>query len=145
MPKVSRSVIVDADADTVWRLIRDFNGLSTWFPAVPASVIEDGLPSDQVGCVRRFGEGEGVPREKLVSLDDVTRSYRYTLLSGPFAVRDYLATVRVTPVEDGGAPRSLVEWFNTYDCDPGDADGLATTFDGIFGPALEALRARFAG
>lgn len=142
MPKIVRSVVVDADADTVWRLVRDFNGLPSWSPGLPASVIEDGRPPDQVGCVRRIGEA----REQLVTLDDVTRSYRYTMLSGPFKVRDYLATLRVTPVHDGGAPRSLVEWSNTYDCDPADADGLATTFgDHIFGPALDALRERFAG
>lgn len=142
MPKVVRSVVVDADADTVWRLVRDFNGLPSWSPGLPASAIEDGLPPDQVGCVRRIGEA----RERLVTLDDVTRSYRYTMLSGPFKVRDYLATLRVTPVHDGGAPRSLVEWSNTYDCDPADADALATTFgDHIFGPALDALRERFAG
>jgi len=145
MPKNVRSVVVDADADTVWHLIRDFNGLNTWFPALPGSVIEDGMSADQVGCVRRFGDDADAAREKLMALDDVARSYTYTLLSGPFKVRDYLATMRVTPVHDG-SPRSLVEWSNTYECDPADADGLATTFgDHIFGPALGALRDRFAG
>ena len=145
MPKVERSVVVDTDADTVWQLIRDFNGLSSWIPGGPVGVIEDGLLSDQVGCVRRFGDGDDAPRERLVTLDDVTRSYRYTLLSGPFKVRDYLAVMRVTPVHDGGAPRCLVEWNNAYDCDPADEAALDTTFGKIFGPALDALRARFAG
>ena len=145
MPKNVRSVVVDADAGKVWDLVRDFGGPATWFPAVPAGVIEDGFQPDQVGCVRRFGEGDGVPREKLTALDDVDRSYTYTLVSGPFRVRDYLATLRVTPIHDGGPARCLVEWSNTYDCDPADADQLATTFaDHIFGPALAALRDRFA-
>jgi hypothetical protein len=145
MPKNVRSVVVDADADTIWALVRDFGGLHTWFPALPAGVIEDGLPPDRVGCVRRFGDGEDAARERLSALDDVDRSYTYTLLSGPFKVRDYLATLRVTPIHDGGAPRSLVEWSNTYDCDPSEVDGLATTFgDHIFAPALAALRERFA-
>lgn len=141
MPKVVRSVVVDADADTVWQLVRDFNGLSSWTGNLPDSEIEDGLRPDQVGCVR----GIGGAREQLVTLDDVTRSYRYTLLAVPFQVSDYLATLRVTPVHDGGAPRCLVEWSNTYDCDPADADDLAALFgDRIFGPALDTLRKRFA-
>lgn len=146
MPKNVRSVVVDADPDTVWALVRDFNGLSTWFPALPASVIEDDRPADQVGCVRRFGDDEDSAREKLTALDDVARSYTYTLVSGPFRVTGYLATVRVTPIHDGTTPRSVVEWSNTYECDPADADGLATTFaDHIFGPALASLRDHFAG
>lgn len=146
MPRNVRSVIVEAGADAVWDVIRDFNGLATWFPALPAGEIEDGRPSDAVGCVRRFDLGAGPPtREKLVALDDDARSYSYTLVEGPFPCRDYLATLRVVPVNDGGEPRCLVEWANRYDCDPADEKNLATTFgDQIFAPALAALRDRFA-
>lgn len=147
MPRNVRSVVVDAGADAVWDVVRDFNGLATWFPALPPSRIEDDRPSDAVGCVRRFElGGDGPPtREKLVALDDAARSYSYTLVEGPFPARDYLATLRVIPINDGGAERCLVEWSNAYDCDPADEKPLATTFgDQIFAPALAALRDHFA-
>lgn len=146
MPRNVRSVIVEAGADAVWDLVRDFNGLATWFPALPASRIEEGRTPDSVGCVRRFDLGGGPPtREKLVALDDAARSYSYTLVEGPFPARDYLATLRVIPIHDDGAERSLVEWSNSYDCDPSDEKSLATTFgDQIFAPALASLRDHFA-
>ncbi|HEY3687524.1 MAG TPA: SRPBCC family protein [Streptosporangiaceae bacterium] len=146
MPSNVRSVIVEAGADAVWGLVRDFNGLATWSPAMTVSVIEDGLDPATVGCVRRFDLGNGgVARERLTALDDVARSYTYTLVEAPFPARDYLATLSVTPVADGGPDRSLVAWSNTYDCDPSDEKSLAATFgDHIFAPALAALRDRFA-
>lgn len=145
MPSNVRSVIVEAGADAVWGVVRDFNALAAWFPALPASVIEDGLDPATVGCVRRFDLGDGnVTRERLVALDDVARAYSYTLVEGPFPAWEYLATLSVTPVADG-TDRSLVAWSNTYDCETSDAKGLATTFgDHIFWPALAALRDRFA-
>ena len=37
MPKAERSVVADADADTVRQPIRDFNGPSSWVPGRPAA------------------------------------------------------------------------------------------------------------
>ena len=54
MTKVYRSAVIDAPADKVWKLVRDFNGLPKWHPAIATSEIEGGLPADRVGCVRRF-------------------------------------------------------------------------------------------
>ena len=54
MIKVYRSAIINAAADEVWKLVRDFNGLPKWHPAIATSEIEGGLPADRVGCVRRF-------------------------------------------------------------------------------------------
>ncbi|HVL73621.1 MAG TPA: SRPBCC family protein, partial [Beijerinckiaceae bacterium] len=46
MAKAYASAIVDAPVETVWALVRDFNGLPTWHPAIARSEIEDGLDSD---------------------------------------------------------------------------------------------------
>lgn len=142
MPRTYRSVIINADAEAVWSTVRDFNGLSSWAPAMPASVIEDGRPSDTVGCVRRFDSGDGPDiRERLLALSDVDRSYSYNLLEGPFPVTGYQATLRVSPVSDG---RSFVEYYATYDCDPAGAEQLEKVFgDNIFAPALASLADKF--
>ena len=54
MAKVYISTVLPAAAATVWRIIRDFNGLPQWTPFVAESRIEQNLPSDQVGCIRNF-------------------------------------------------------------------------------------------
>lgn len=142
MPRTYRSTVVNADAEAVWATVRDFGGLQAWAPQMPSCVIEDGRPSDAVGCVRHFDGGDGPDiRERLLELSDLDRSYTYNILEGPFPVTNYKATLRVSPVSDG---RAFVEYFATYDCDPGGADGLEKLFgENIFGAALAALNSKF--
>ena len=82
------------------------------------SMIEDGKASDQVGCVRSMHLQDGAHiRERLISCSDVDRHYSYNFETTPFDVLNYHATLRVTPVTDGD--RSFVEWWTTFDCEPG--------------------------
>jgi hypothetical protein len=139
------STVVDASADEVWAAIRDFGGLSGWHPAVSESSIEDGPPPDRVGCIRHLRLQDGaVIRERLLHLSDAERSYSYNFETTPFAVQNYHATLRVTPVTDGG--RSFVEWWTTFDCPPERGQEWVDTFAGaVFKGGLDALKARFGG
>jgi hypothetical protein len=56
-------------------------------------------------------------------------------------VRDYVASLRVTPLGD---EQSLVTWSARYDCDAVDEAGvLAQVRDGVFRPGLAAPVHRF--
>ena len=67
-------------------------------------------------AVRSITLGDGtVIREKLLAHSDETRSYTYDFQKTPFDVDNYNATIRVTPVTDGG--KAFVEWWTTFDCD----------------------------
>ena len=59
MIRIYTSSVIDAPADAVWGLIRDFNALPSWLPIVVESRIEDGQPADKVGCVRAFRMRDG--------------------------------------------------------------------------------------
>ena len=48
------SAVIDAPVEEVWRIMRDYNGMPSYHPGIKHSLIEDGRPSDQVGCVRRL-------------------------------------------------------------------------------------------
>ncbi|MEK0083700.1 SRPBCC family protein [Benzoatithermus flavus] len=145
MAKAYASTVVDASADAVWALIRDFNGLATWHPAVTDSVIEDGKAGDQVGAVRSFHLQDGAHlRERLLSFSDVERSYSYNFEKTPFAVRNYHATLKVSPVTDSG--KAFVEWWTTFDCEPEKIEAWVETFAGaVFKSGLDALKAHFGG
>ena len=54
MPHVVKSTILDAPADRVWAVLRDFNGHDRWHPAVATARSSARQPSDKIGCVRRF-------------------------------------------------------------------------------------------
>ncbi len=138
------STVVNAAADEVWARIRDFNGLATWHSGlVNASEIEEGKAGDQVGAVRSFTLGDGTHiRERLLAHSDADRSYTYNFEKTPFDVDNYRATIRVTPVTDGGA--SFVEWWTTFDCNRDEQDHWTGFFASqVFQGGFDALKAHF--
>jgi len=144
MAKSYASTIIDAPADEVWARIRDFNGLATWHSGmVASSQIEEGKTGDQVGGIRNFTLTNGANlREKLLAHSDEDRSYTYDFQQHPFDVDNYCATIRVSPVTDGG--KSFVEWWTTFDCDRDQIDHWQGFFaNEVFQGGLDALKAHF--
>lgn len=104
MVQVYVSSVIDASADNVWSRIRDFNGLPQWHPSIADSRIENGQPSDRVGCIRQFHTKDGgTIRERLLALSDYEYSCSYEILESPMGVANYIAALKLTPVTDGGA------------------------------------------
>ena len=117
MSKAYASSVIPAPAAAVWSVIRDFNALPAWHPAIATSEIEDGRASDQVGAIRSFKLTDGAHiRERLLDLSDVTMTCVYNFETTIFDVKEYLATLRCTPVTDGDA--CFIEWWATFDCAP---------------------------
>ena len=61
------SAVIDAPVERVWAVMRDYNGMPSYHPGMQHSLIEDGRPSDQVGCVRRLTLAEEVRSAKSCS------------------------------------------------------------------------------
>lgn len=119
MAKVYVSGIIDAPIEKVWAVARDFNGHGEWHPLISESHIEDGRPSDQVGCVRNFTLTDGGHlREKLLAFSDHDRFYTYNILVSPMPIENYVATFRCTPVTEGD--KTFVEWSAEFDVAPED-------------------------
>jgi hypothetical protein len=71
-------------------------------------------------------------------------SYTYDAQKTPFDVDYYEATIRVTPVTDGG--KAFVEWWTTFDCDRDKQDHWVGFFASqVFGGGLDALKDHFSG
>lgn len=145
MARVFRSSVIDAPADAVWAHVRDFNGLPGWHPAIASSEIEDGRPSDSVGCVRSFRlQDGGHIRERLLALADTDRSCTYSILEAPMPLSGYVATLSVTPITDGD--RAYVQWTAEFACDPADEAGLVELVgDAVFQGGFDALKQQLAG
>lgn len=143
MARVYVSSVVPASADRVWAVVRDFNGLPNWHPAIANSRIEDRRPADRVGAVRNFNTRDGGNiRERLLSLSDYDYTCSYSILSSPMGVENYVATLKVTPVTDGD--RAFVEWSAEFDCDPAREEELIQTIgNGVFQAGFTALIERF--
>lgn len=144
MPRPYSSGVVPASADEVWAVLRVFDGLPEFHPAIAASELTTG-EEGRVGAVRRLTLGDGgVVVEDLLALDEPGRSLTYSITESPFAIRRYVATVRVAPVTDTG--HAFVEWFAEYDADGADEAQLTDLFqNGVFAAGIAALQRRFGG
>ncbi|GAA4228457.1 SRPBCC family protein [Streptosporangium album] len=133
------STVLNASADEVWDYLRDFGNLAEWLPGITLCEIEEGDDS-QPGTVRRLEGTGGTFRERLLTLDDGSRSASYEIIESPLPVRDYRAVHRVSPVTDSG--RAFVEWSATFEAD--DEEEMTKIFTrGVFEPGLASLHKCF--
>lgn len=145
MARVYISSIIDAPAPKVWEKVRDFNALPRWHPRIRESRIENGEPSDKVGCIRDFNlqNGDRI-RERLLGLSDYDMFCTYSILESPMPLTDYIATLRLTPVTDGD--RTFAEWTAEFECAPEVAadlvNGIGTN---VFQAGFDALKRQMAG
>ena len=145
MARAYASIILKAPVETVWSIIRDFNGLPNWHPAIAESRIEGGEPADKIGCVRDFTlrNGDRI-REKLLGLSDFDMFCTYSILESPMGVENYVATLRLTPVTDGD--KTFLEWSAEFDCAPErETELVATIGTGVFQGGFDALKRVFGG
>jgi len=139
MGRTYRSAIIEAPVERVWGLIRDFDSLPAWHPAIASSEIEYGAPGDRVGVVRRFRLSDGgLLREQLLSLDDAEHSFTYSILMSPMAVSNYVAGVRLLPVTEAGG--TFIEWWAEFDVTDGrEEHWLDEIGDNVFVVGFESL------
>ncbi|ARP90828.1 MxaD family protein [Bordetella genomosp. 9] len=142
MATVFVSSIIDAPAAEVWAVVRDFNAMPQWHPLIADSLIENGLTSDRIGCVRDFHTRDGGRiREQLLALSDYDYAFTYAILESPMGVSDYVATLTLTPVTDGD--RCFGQWTAEFGC-AADREAELKRFIGqeVFLAGFQALQAR---
>ena len=137
MPRVYYSTVIDAPADAVWELTRDFNGLPKWHPGIVDSELEQGT---DVGCVRHFTlKGGAKMREKLLALSDADRTVAYSILETGMKLKNYVAVLHVAPVV--ATNQTFAEWSAVFDVtDPSAEEETAATVYGVFSSGLESLK-----
>jgi uncharacterized protein YndB with AHSA1/START domain len=111
MSRIYVSTIIDAPIETVWGLIKDFNDLPKWHPAIRESELEGGTG---IGCVRHFFLHDGSElREKLLALSDLEHSVTYGMVQSGMTLTNYISVLRLFPVTDAG--QTFAEWGAVYD------------------------------
>ena len=143
MTKVYISSVIGAPAAEVWAVVRDFNALPQWHPAIADSRIELQQPADKIGCIRNFTLKDGGRiREQLLALSDYDLSCTYSILESPMGVANYVATLKLTPITDGA--RAFIEWTAEFDCPKErERDLVKSIGKGVFQGGFDALKERF--
>jgi mxaD protein len=142
---VSESVTIHASPDVVWARVRDFDGLSSWHPAVAKDQIILGV-NNTIGAERVLTLRDGgTVTERLLGFDTKHRRYRYTIRQGVLPVSDYIATLSV---KAAGLNRSKVTWSGTFRRKhpganpPANADDATATktMTGVYRTGLDNLK-----
>jgi hypothetical protein len=137
------SDVIDAPIEKVWSIMRDFNDMPSYHPAISKSIIEGEGPSDRVGCVRRLTLGDGFVRERLLLLDDGNHSFTYEIIEGTLPVRGYVAGVRLHRVTAGN--RTFAEWWADFEVVGADRDAVVAQIgNNVFAAGFRAVAAKLA-
>lgn len=137
MGNTHQTIEIEASPDKVWETIRDFHDLS-WAPNVITSVDSVGEKSgDEVGASRVLN---GVFQETLLTLEEETRTFTYSIDDGPSPVskddvKNYVGRVTVQQADEGDG--TLVEWSSSWQ----DNNEAASEFcQGIYVALLQDLK-----
>ena len=107
--KVTETIAINAPADKVWAIVKDFNALQNWHPAVAESPADKG---NEEGSVRQLKlKGGGALTETLEGYDAAKMRYSYRAKDGgALPVTNYSSTITVKAEGSG----SVVEWRGAF-------------------------------
>jgi Polyketide cyclase / dehydrase and lipid transport len=105
MPEVTTSKLLDASAESVWRLLEDFGSIQQWWPTnVSAPIQQVTLEGQGIGMIRHIrnrGAAHAVS-ERLDFIDPSSRTLALSIVgTRPVGITAYLAVGRVTAVDEG--------------------------------------------
>jgi hypothetical protein len=133
--EVRESVRLAVPVDQVWPSIGPFCGLGDWHPAVEKC----DLRQDAKGQLRLITiKGGGVIEERLLSASDTRHSIRYTILSSPLPVKDYVATMSATPSGKG----TTIVWKARFTPNGASEAEAKKVISGIFTAGFDGLKRR---
>lgn len=137
MTEVHTSQKLPFSADQVWDMIGRFGSVANWHPAVVRSEEreEDGATVRELSLL----DGSKV-LERLEKLDDGARSCTYSIVSSPFPVANYSATLSVRAEDENSC---TVEWAGSFEAAGASEDEATKVVRQIYETGFENLRKMF--
>jgi mxaD protein len=108
---VGEMIEINAKPAAVWSIVKDFDGLQKWHPAIPSTPLVKGK-NGQRGAVRALTIKD-VPTftEELVAYDDARMSLTYVIIESPLPLDKYQSSMTVYGNAAGG---TTVSWVGTF-------------------------------
>jgi len=137
MAEVTVSGTINADADQVWELVSNFNGLDEFVEAVVDCITE----GSGIGAVRTLTLADGGEvKEKLESLHPDKHLLTYSIVASPMPIENYNGSMKVKKVENG---KSEFTWSSTFDAQVGTAKEMEEALEGLYKLGVEGLQQKF--
>jgi hypothetical protein len=127
---------IEASADTVWELVRDFGGIMKWSAGAVQAVSVEG---EGIGAIRTLTVTGGVSlQEKLEARDEAQRSFSYSFAGKVLLPVDrYYATLTVVPIDEG---RCRVEWGSTFEPNGATEEQAIAMLEGIYKNGIGGIK-----
>jgi carbon monoxide dehydrogenase subunit G len=133
MVSVKVSERVEAPADQVWALFRDFGGVQKF----SAGIEKVEVTGSGIGAVRTLSLPGGLSlQERLEAFDDRGRRLQYAIVAGPIPVTGYLATIEVK--DEGKACR--VDWSSHFEPKGISDDQGRAMIEGVYKGGIAGVR-----
>lgn len=133
---VSMKTQINASAADVWAVIGDFNAL----PKFVAAAVESKIEGEGLGAVRVITLPDGaILKERLEAYDGEGMVLKYSLAEGPLPVENYLASMAVTPTEDG----CEFEWSSRFDANGVSDEEARAAISGVYDLGAAGLAKMF--
>lgn len=133
MVSVKVSERVEASADQVWDLFRDFGGIQRFtsgFEKVEVS-------GSGIGAVRTITlPGGAALQERLEAFDERGRKLQYAIVGGPIPVANYLATIEVR--DEGKACR--IDWSSHFEPKGISDDQARAMIEGVYKGGIAGVK-----
>ncbi len=137
MLSVRMQVELKVPPDDVWNVVGRFNDLPEWVPAFEKiSLSEDG----KVRHLTLAGGG-GEIVEQLEDHSDGDRFYRYSIVSAPLPLSNYVSTVRV--IAQGSGDHSIVDWSSHFTADGVPDEEAVGMVEGLYQAGFDRLQEIF--
>lgn len=112
--KLVEAVEIDRPVDKVWAVVKDFDAIAKWHPAIASSVADKGNEEDSTRMIVLKAPGDPSFAEVMVNYDAAAHSYKYMIPKVDpkvLPVNNYTATIIVL---DNGKGGSTVEWRGAF-------------------------------
>jgi len=132
MTKVTVSKVINLPINKVWERIRPFDSLYDWHTYVKTCTMENNLPDDKIGGVRKIElvDDGGYVYETLLALSDVEKSITYDIIKSPMPVTNYLSKIDLHEVTEGN--RTFVNWSTDFETDKENEAEMIDTLTDIY-------------
>jgi len=135
------SIVIAADPDKVWTVLKDFHDLSWGKNVVSKVTIVGNKSSDEIGAKRILNNAF---HETLLSLDNGAKKFTYSIDDGPAVVskenvEGYIGEVKVFPISENNT--SFVLWTSQWESEK--EGGVADFCNPIYHALLQDLKSHF--
>ena len=133
--KVENEIVLDFSANSVWKVISDFNNLPKLVPKMikRAEVNGNGIYASWL----IYLQNEQVVKEEMVYFNSMEMEFAYVMTKTPMPLNDYLSIQKVEAI---GENKSKVKFTSYYNALPQNKAMLEETFNDFQNTFLNSIK-----